>query len=144
MRRMQLDEAVQRADRLGVFVLQILGVALHQLRVHRPGGVRIVLLHQFELDDGGGVALVVQGIDAVVVKLLHRLIVGGGLRGGVVARAAGREQRQQQDGGPQGQLGRLREALGAAEHAERLYHASLAVKSLRRPRGRPAARRAWR
>ena len=37
MRRMQLDEAVQRANRIGVMILQILCVALHQLGIHRPG-----------------------------------------------------------------------------------------------------------
>ena len=37
---MQLDETVQRANRLGIVVLQILRIALHELRVHRPGRIR--------------------------------------------------------------------------------------------------------
>ena len=59
-------------DRLGVVVLQILRVALHQLRVHRPGRIRVVLLHQVELVGGRVVALRVQRIDAVVVQVLDR------------------------------------------------------------------------
>ena len=37
MRWMQLDEMIQCADGIGVFVLLILSIARHQLRVHRPG-----------------------------------------------------------------------------------------------------------
>ena len=36
VRRMQLDVTVKRTDGLGIMVLQILGIAMHQLRVHGP------------------------------------------------------------------------------------------------------------
>ena len=96
-RRMQLDVVVQRGQRLGVVVLQVLTVARHELGVRRPGRERIVLLHQVELVDCRGVALVVQRIDAVVVEGLDRqlrrpCVVGVGL----VLGAAAAEQRQQQ------------------------------------------------
>ena len=79
MRRMQLDVAVQRGQRLGVVVLQVLRVRRHQLRVRRPGRVRIVLLHQVELVDRRGIALALQRIDAVVVQRLDRRVGGGGV-----------------------------------------------------------------
>ncbi len=47
---------------------------MHQLGVHRPGRVWVVLLDVVELRDGGGVALRVQRIDAVVVQLLDRRV----------------------------------------------------------------------
>ena len=72
MRGMQLDEAVQRADRIGVVVLQVLRVALHELGIHRPARIRIVLLHQVELVGGGLVTAGVQRIDAIVVQVLDR------------------------------------------------------------------------
>ena len=71
--RMKLNVAVQRADGLRVMVLQVLCVALHELGFCCPGGIGIVLLDQVELVLGGLVALAIQGVEAVIVQLLHRL-----------------------------------------------------------------------
>ena len=100
MRRMQLDEMVQRADRVRVFILLILGIARHQLRVHRPGGIRVILFHPVELRHGGGVFLLVQRVEGVVVDLLDGRDVGTGQRLGLVIVGTGTraEQRQQQQG----------------------------------------------
>ncbi len=67
---MELNEAVQHRDRLGVVVLQVLGVAVHQLRVGRPGGVWVILLDIVELLGRRRVTLGVQCVDAVVVQRL--------------------------------------------------------------------------
>ena len=74
MCRMQLDKTVQRADGVSVLVLQVLGVALHQRGVHRPGRIRVVLFHRIELIAGSGPPLGIQRVDAVVVQLLYRAV----------------------------------------------------------------------
>jgi len=132
MRRVQLDEPVDRAQRVGVAGLHVQRVGLHQLRVHRPGGVGIILLNRLELVGRRDEPLRVQRIQAIVVEDFDGRY-GPEVLHIVVLRAARGQQEGQQDHGSGGP------ARKAADHRANLGHRDAYITPARHAKPAQAA-----
>ncbi len=80
VRRVQLDEAIQRADRLGVAVAHVLAIGGEQLGVGGPGRIGVLALDRLEQLHRPFVLLGADRLDAGGVERVGRLVGGVGAR----------------------------------------------------------------
>ncbi len=74
MTGVKLDEAVQRNDRVVVFVGLVIGEGHHELGLGRPDRIGMLAVDFFEALGGGLVILLAERIEGPVVELVDRLI----------------------------------------------------------------------
>ena len=106
MAGMELDEAVERDDRVVVLVRLVVGEGGHDLRLGRPHRIGMLAVDLLELLGGELVFLAAEVIERAVVEHLDRLLgVGFVLRAAEPAAAGQRRRRdsQRQCGGARGE-----------------------------------------